>query len=209
MADVILEKVEKRFGEMRAVAGIDLAIKDQEFIILVGPSGCGKTTTLRMIAGLEEVTSGDIRIGGRSVTNLAPRDRVAFRPLRPDEIIARHIIIGERHNLGNRRRRHPVRRQRHSLLPRRSPAIIRRNRAQRPRPKPRRQRTTLNNARKRHRQRQRLCNATHTIARRRQAGQRRPTITHNCPQPRKHRPSRRAPRIGNHLETYRRSFSRL
>ena len=75
MADVILEKVEKRFGEMRAVAGIDLAIKDQEFIILVGPSGCGKTTTLRMIAGLEEVTSGDIRIGGRSVTNLAPRDR--------------------------------------------------------------------------------------------------------------------------------------
>ena len=75
MADVVLEGVEKRFGDVRAVAGIDLTVRDQEFLILVGPSGCGKTTTLRMIAGLEEVTSGDIRIGGRSVVHLAPRDR--------------------------------------------------------------------------------------------------------------------------------------
>src|SRR5262249_38563965 len=75
MADVVLGKVEKRFGDVRAVAGIDLTVRDQEFLILVGPSGCGKTTTLRMIAGLEEVTGGDIRIGGRSVTHLAPRDR--------------------------------------------------------------------------------------------------------------------------------------
>src|SRR5438270_25671 len=75
MAEVLLERVEKRFGETWAVAGVDLTIRDQEFLILVGPSGCGKTTTLRMIAGLEEVTAGDIRIGGRSVTNLPPRDR--------------------------------------------------------------------------------------------------------------------------------------
>jgi multiple sugar transport system ATP-binding protein len=75
MAEVNLEKVEKRFNETLAVAGIDLTVRDQEFVILVGPSGCGKTTTLRMIAGLEEVTSGDIRIGSRSVTHLAPRDR--------------------------------------------------------------------------------------------------------------------------------------
>ncbi|HKA37051.1 MAG TPA: ABC transporter ATP-binding protein, partial [Thermoanaerobaculia bacterium] len=75
MADVVLEKVEKRFGDVVAVAGIDLRVRDQEFLVLVGPSGCGKTTTLRMIAGLEEVTNGDIRIGGRSVTHLAPRDR--------------------------------------------------------------------------------------------------------------------------------------
>jgi multiple sugar transport system ATP-binding protein len=75
MAEVNLEKVEKRFNETVAVAGIDLTVRDQEFVILVGPSGCGKTTTLRMIAGLEEVTSGDIRIGERSVTHLPPRDR--------------------------------------------------------------------------------------------------------------------------------------
>jgi multiple sugar transport system ATP-binding protein len=75
MADVVLEKIEKRFGDVRAVAGIDLTVRDQEFLVLVGPSGCGKTTTLRMIAGLEDVTSGDIRIGGRSVTHLPPRDR--------------------------------------------------------------------------------------------------------------------------------------
>jgi multiple sugar transport system ATP-binding protein len=75
VAEVLLDKVEKRFGEVRAVAGIDLTIKDQEFVILVGPSGCGKTTTLRMIAGLEELTSGDIRIGQKSVAHVAPRDR--------------------------------------------------------------------------------------------------------------------------------------
>jgi len=75
MAEVVLEKVEKRFGDVRAVAGIDLTIKDQEFVVLVGPSGCGKTTTLRMIAGLEDVTGGDIRIAGKPVTHLPPRDR--------------------------------------------------------------------------------------------------------------------------------------
>jgi len=75
MADVVLDKVVKRFGETEVVAGIELTVRDREFCILVGPSGCGKTTTLRMIAGLEQVTAGDIRIGGQSVTHTAPRDR--------------------------------------------------------------------------------------------------------------------------------------
>src|SRR5947199_90202 len=75
MAEVNLENVEKRFGETWAVAGIDLTVRDQGFVILVGRSGWGKTTTLRMIAGLEDVTAGDIRIGGKSVVHLPPRDR--------------------------------------------------------------------------------------------------------------------------------------
>ncbi len=75
MAEVVFDKVEKKFGDVLAVRGVDLTIRDREFIVLVGPSGCGKTTTLRMLAGLEDVSAGDIRIGGRSVTHLPPRDR--------------------------------------------------------------------------------------------------------------------------------------
>ena len=56
MADVTLSKLHKRFDRTEAVSGIDLEIKDKEFVVLVGPSGCGKSTTLRMIAGLEEIT---------------------------------------------------------------------------------------------------------------------------------------------------------
>ena len=76
MADVQLQELTKIYpGEIRAVDRIDLTIADREFVVLVGPSGCGKTTTLRMIAGLEEITSGTIRIGGRVVNDLAPKDR--------------------------------------------------------------------------------------------------------------------------------------
>ncbi len=75
MADVVLNKVVKRFDDVEAVRAIDLDIPDNEFVVLVGPSGCGKSTTLRMIAGLEEVTSGDIRIGGELVNDLPPKDR--------------------------------------------------------------------------------------------------------------------------------------
>ena len=66
MAQVTLRKVEKKYDETTAVCGIDLDIPDKEFVVLVGPSGCGKTTTLRMIAGLEEITSGDIAIGAEA-----------------------------------------------------------------------------------------------------------------------------------------------
>ena len=74
MAEVILEKVEKEYpGGIKAVKGADLEIADREFLVLVGPSGCGKYTTLRMIAGLEEITSGVIRIGDRVVNDVPPK----------------------------------------------------------------------------------------------------------------------------------------
>jgi multiple sugar transport system ATP-binding protein len=75
MAQVSLHKVVKKFDQTEAVRGIDLDIVDQEFVVLVGPSGCGKSTTLRMIAGLEETTSGEIMIGGTVVNDLPPKDR--------------------------------------------------------------------------------------------------------------------------------------
>jgi multiple sugar transport system ATP-binding protein len=75
MAQVTLNKVIKRFDQTEAVRGIDLDIADQEFVVLVGPSGCGKSTTLRMIAGLEETTAGEIVIGGQIVNDLPPKDR--------------------------------------------------------------------------------------------------------------------------------------
>jgi multiple sugar transport system ATP-binding protein len=75
MAQVTLSKVVKRFDQTEAVRGIDLDIADQEFVVLVGPSGCGKSTTLRMIAGLEETTAGEIVIGGQIVNDLPPKDR--------------------------------------------------------------------------------------------------------------------------------------
>ncbi|WP_338833069.1 Oligosaccharides import ATP-binding protein MsmX [Moorella humiferrea] len=75
MAEVRLVGVTKVFGNTTAVAKTDLEIKDGEFLVLVGPSGCGKSTTLRMIAGLETPTEGDIYIGERKVTHLEPKDR--------------------------------------------------------------------------------------------------------------------------------------
>src|SRR6516165_54089 len=76
MAAIEIDAVSKVFqGDVRAVDGVTLTVADGEFLVLVGPSGCGKSTLLRMIAGLEEVTEGSIRIGGDDVTELAPRKR--------------------------------------------------------------------------------------------------------------------------------------
>jgi multiple sugar transport system ATP-binding protein len=75
MADVALRDVVKRFDEVEAVRQISLDIPDKEFVVLVGPSGCGKSTTLRMIAGLEECTAGDILIDGEKVNDVPPKDR--------------------------------------------------------------------------------------------------------------------------------------
>lgn len=76
MAKVVLNQVSKRFSDtVAAVSELNLEVADREFLVLVGPSGCGKTTTLRMIAGLEDVTGGDITIGDRNVTHVSPKDR--------------------------------------------------------------------------------------------------------------------------------------
>jgi multiple sugar transport system ATP-binding protein len=75
MATVTFDHVTKKFGDVFAVNDLSLQVKDEEFLVLVGPSGCGKTTALRMIAGLEEQTSGDIFIGERLVNDVAPKDR--------------------------------------------------------------------------------------------------------------------------------------
>jgi len=75
MAEIVLRNVCKRWGSFVGVDDFDLTIPDREFLVLLGPSGCGKTTTMRMIAGLEDPTDGEILIDGRDVTHLDPKDR--------------------------------------------------------------------------------------------------------------------------------------
>jgi len=75
MATVTFENVSKRFGDVIAVDDLNLDIRDAEFMVLVGPSGCGKTTSLRMVAGLEEITDGTLRIGDRIINDVPPKDR--------------------------------------------------------------------------------------------------------------------------------------
>jgi multiple sugar transport system ATP-binding protein len=75
MSSVTIRGVKKRYGALSVLHGIDLEIRDQEFVVLVGPSGCGKSTLLRMIAGLETVSSGDILIGERIINDVPPKSR--------------------------------------------------------------------------------------------------------------------------------------
>jgi multiple sugar transport system ATP-binding protein len=75
MASIDIAEIRKAYGPVHVLHGIDLSIRDGEFVVLVGPSGCGKSTLLRMIAGLEEVSAGEIRIDGRRVNDLEPKDR--------------------------------------------------------------------------------------------------------------------------------------
>ena len=98
---VALRAVEKRFGEVRAVAAIDLEVRPGELLVLVGPSGCGKSTLLRLIAGLEAPTSGEVWIGGRCVDDVAPGDRdvaMVFQSyaLYPHMTVAQNLGFGLR-----------------------------------------------------------------------------------------------------------------
>lgn len=97
MARVTLNNVVKRYGKEEVVHGIDLDIKHNEFVVLVGPSGCGKSTTLRMIAGLEALSGGDIHIGEQRVNDLPPRDRNISMVFQ-NYALYPHMTVGE--NLG-------------------------------------------------------------------------------------------------------------
>ncbi len=75
MSEVVLKQVKKRFGPIETIHGVDLNIRDGEFCVFVGPSGCGKSTLLRLIAGLEDISDGELSIGGEVVNDKAPKDR--------------------------------------------------------------------------------------------------------------------------------------
>src|SRR6201997_5107519 len=75
MARVLIRSLNKFYDDVHAVKDVNLEIRDKEFVVLVGPSGCGKTTTLRMVAGLESISSGQVLIGDTVVNELAPMDR--------------------------------------------------------------------------------------------------------------------------------------
>ena len=101
MARIELRNLEKSFGAVKAVKDLNFTIEDGEFIVFVGPSGCGKTTTLRMIAGFEDPTAGEIRIDGQVVNDLEPRDRglgMVFQShaLFPHKNVAQNIEFGLR-----------------------------------------------------------------------------------------------------------------
>jgi multiple sugar transport system ATP-binding protein len=99
MTEVTVSNIRKNYGPLEVLHGLDLAIDDGEFLVLVGPSGCGKTTLLRIIAGLETITEGRIEIGGRDVTMLPPRDRdiaMVFQnyALYPHMTVAQNMAFG-------------------------------------------------------------------------------------------------------------------
>jgi len=107
MAKVILKKVSKVFPNgIKAVSNLNLEVEDREFMVLVGPSGCGKTTTLRMIAGLEEVTEGEIYIDDRMVNTLAPKDRNVAMVFQ-NYALYPHMTVFENMAFGLKLRRYP------------------------------------------------------------------------------------------------------
>jgi multiple sugar transport system ATP-binding protein len=106
MAEVNLRKVVKRYEDVEAVRGIDLDIADHEFVVLVGPSGCGKSTTLRMIGGLEDITDGDIMIGGDVVNDVPPKDRDIAMVFQ-NYALYPHMTVAENMSFGLRLKRYP------------------------------------------------------------------------------------------------------
>src|SRR5205085_9669284 len=105
MASVTFDHVSKRFsGGTLAVKDFSLDVKDTEFMVLVGPSGCGKSTCLRMLAGLEEISEGEIRIGERVVNEVPPRDRDIAMVFQSYALYP-HMTVRENMAFGLRRRK--------------------------------------------------------------------------------------------------------
>jgi lactose/L-arabinose transport system ATP-binding protein len=106
MTGVTLENVVKRFGDVEVIHGVDLRIDDGEFCVFVGPSGCGKSTLLRMIAGLEETSSGAIRIGARDVTYIDPSERGVAMVFQTYALYP-HMTVAENMGFGLKMTGHP------------------------------------------------------------------------------------------------------
>ena len=106
MARILLKNLHKKYDETVAVRGINLDIAHNEFLVLVGPSGCGKTTTLRMVAGLEEITEGEILIGERIVNDVAPKDRDVAMVFQ-NYALYPHMTVFENMSFGLRLRKVP------------------------------------------------------------------------------------------------------
>src|SRR6201989_120385 len=106
MAEITLTGVRKTYFKLQVIHGVDVAIADGEFIVIVGPSGCGKSTLLRMIAGLETITAGEIAIGGRVVNNVEPKDRNIAMVFQ-NYALYPHMTVYENMSYGLRIRRMP------------------------------------------------------------------------------------------------------
>jgi multiple sugar transport system ATP-binding protein len=106
MAGIRFDKVAKRFGDVSVLEDLDLDIRDEELMVFVGPSGCGKSTALRLIAGLEEVTEGQLSIGDRVVNNVHPKDRDVAMVFQSYALYP-HMSVGENIAFGLRIRKMP------------------------------------------------------------------------------------------------------
>ncbi|GLQ12091.1 sugar ABC transporter ATP-binding protein [Devosia yakushimensis] len=106
MATITLHKIQKSYENVPVVHGIDLEIAEHEFVVLVGPSGCGKSTTLRMIAGLETISGGDLAIGGRRVNELGPGERDIAMVFQ-NYALYPHMTVEQNISFGLRQRRVP------------------------------------------------------------------------------------------------------
>ncbi|RYI24857.1 MAG: sn-glycerol-3-phosphate ABC transporter ATP-binding protein UgpC [Acetobacteraceae bacterium] len=106
MTGVTLEGVVKRFGDVQVIYGVNLTVDDGEFCVFVGPSGCGKSTLLRMIAGLEETSSGSVRIGARDVTHVDPSERGVAMVFQTYALYP-HMTVAENMGFGLKMTGHP------------------------------------------------------------------------------------------------------